>query len=302
MEAVNLDVQTYENDPRTEELFNRGCAWQLRTKAWGARKKLPKEAVMDENLANDYSTASKYLIHPRHLKPIYSVRSKAWNYLKTMSVNINIDGVVFVPMAFFSTVDQSLQNFHDLYFELVDDLVLNYEYCINEAREYLGPWFNIYQYPYDIRSRFSFQWTPFAFTPPKEGIQQLDPQMIRRTEQRFKNMMDDFCANATVSLREEFMNLLSGLVTRMDVPDAKGFVSSNITKLTTFIDKFRHLSITNDSDLERLVEETKSLISGVSGEDVRTNDSFRLAIANEMKKVQDQMYPLLQKKVRKLAI
>ena len=126
--------------------------------------------------------------------------------------------------------------------------------------------------------------------------------MIRRTEQRFKNMMDDFCANATVSLREEFMNLLSGLVTRMDVPDAKGFVSSNITKLTTFIDKFRHLNITNDSDLERLVEETKSLISGVSGEDVRTNDSFRLAIANEMKKVQDQMYPLLQKKVRKLAI
>jgi len=284
------------------DLFTKGCAYRLRTSAWGARKKFPIENITTGQESNKLFKVSRCLVHPDRINPIFSLRSQAWSFLKSRSVDINIDGVVFIPYAFYIEVEEKLQEYRTRFFDLVTDFELGYEDHINEARSYLGKWFDIKDYPYDVGNTFDFQWASFTFAPPKNGAVQLDPSQYKAAESRFNNLMDDLCTNATISLRKQFMELITGLTDRLSGSSGKGFRSSNIEKLTSFIDRFRHLNIAGDTELESLIDTTQSLISGVTSEEVRNDDMFRNAIASEMQKVQASMYPLMKKRVRKLVI
>ena len=77
---------------------------------------------------------------------------------------------------------------------------------------------------------------------------------------------------------EELGSLVSHLAERLS-GEADGkpkvFRDTAVTNLTEFLERFQRLSIGTDESLEQLVEQARSLVTGIVPEDLRQRDTLR---------------------------
>ena len=69
----------------------------------------------------------------------------------------------------------------------------------------------------------------------------------------------------------------------------KIFKSSMVSNLTDFMDNFKNRDLFEDSELGELIEQAKAIVSGLSPDDLRSDDIFRHKIAEDMKSVKEQI-------------
>jgi N-methylhydantoinase A/oxoprolinase/acetone carboxylase beta subunit len=192
-----------------------------------------------------------------------------------------------IPKDSLSQVDEQLQQFQIRFWSKVDDFEELYEVARDEARGVLKELFQEDEYPVRIRSKFNFEWRYLALgVPTRTTI--LTPAIYEREKEKFQKLMDETRELAVIALREEFSEIVTHLVERLDSNSngkGKTISSTMFNKLHQFIDDLGSKNLFGDAELTELAEQAKAAIRGVNPSGVKYSDTIRERLNNQMSNI-----------------
>lgn len=181
------------------------------------------------------------------------------------------------------------------------------------AREKLGSLYNDSDYPQSLIGLFDVAWEFPNVTPP-EYLRMLNPKLYEAERQRIVARFDEAVTLAEQAFIGEFEQLVSHLAERLtgtnDDGKPKAFKDSTITNLRDFFEKFSHMSIKSNDQLETLVDQAKALVSGVdpatirpeAGEVTAAQQVLRDHIAQNVGQIAEQLGSMMVNKPRRRII
>ena len=140
-----------------------------------------------------------------------------------------------------------------------------------------------YQYD-DVRDLFSMGWQYLMVTSPT-NMESINNERFKQENRKMQERWSEALDEARLLLRETCLNLVQHLRTSLEV-DAYGapkrLATSTVMNLQQFFENFNLRDITNDAELNELVERGRSLINGIDAESLRTMDGLRARIRHEL--------------------
>ena len=267
---------------------------------FGVRKSLSPEqkaqAAESFGAEGPYLSAAKKLLDTAHpaFQAVNSVRSQAVSYWKGMSLPYPEPGVRLVRQDEVERFDRQMQVFRRELDGAVQTLDTHFEQLKAAARERLGRLFNAADYPPGLQGLFAVEWDYPSVDPP-EYLLRLNPHLYQQERQRIVSRFDEAVRLAEEAFTAEFGRLVSHLTERLTSGpggERKVFRDTAVTNLREFFDRFRHLNVRSNADLDRLVETAQRSLAGVDPQAVRDDASLRQHVSAQLSGVQatlDQM-------------
>jgi len=272
------------------DIFKKACLIQLTSSVWQCSRVL-NQKVMAEKIGQDnkFLVGRKYLIEPTLLGPVKTAVQQARKTVQRHSLPFPITSIYLVPKEALTEIDERLQYFKERFWQKVQDFEGLYGSAKEEAAAVLGSdLFNEADYPTDILSKFKLDWRYFELsTPAKSRI--LSPEIYEREKEKFASLMEETREMAMIALRNEFSNVVSNLVERLTNNDGKPKMVSNamFNKLNEFLNDFSTRNIFEDEELVGIIEQAKSVVSGVSPYGLKYNDVLQKKITKGMSEVNE---------------
>jgi hypothetical protein len=274
-----------------KDIFKKACLLQVSTSVWQCSKVL-NQSVLAERTGREVEDMTwlrgrKYLINTELLGPVKTAVQQTFNMIRKASLPFPITGISMIPKDSLSQVDEQLQRFQTRFWSKVDDFEELYEVARDEARGVLKELFDESEYPSRIRSKFNFEWRYLALgVPTRTTI--LTPAIYEREKEKFQKLMDETRELAVTALREEFSEIVTHLVERLDSnSNGRGKTISNnmFNKLNQFIDDLGSKNLFGDAELTELAEQAKAAIRGVNPSGVKYSDTIRERVSNQMENI-----------------
>lgn len=273
----------------------------------GSRKTLTQEqksqAADTFGAERAYLSAGKKLLDTSHpsFKAVTAVRSRVIAFWKGISLPYPESGIRLIrqdDISAFSVQMTALKA--DL-----DDAVIHLDDCYDElkgaARCRLGSLYNAGDYPATLRGWFDVSYD-FPSVEPPEYLRQLSPQLYQQEAARVSARFDEAVQLAEQAFTEELSKLVSHLTERLSGADdgkPKIFRDSVVENLREFFDRFRHLNIRSDVQLDDLVGQAQRVIRGVEPQQLRDNQAVRQEVATQLSSVQSVLDGLLVDRPRR---
>jgi len=288
-----------------KEIFKRACLIQLSSSVWQSSRVLNQKVLTQKiGQENEWLRGRKFLINPELLGPVKTAVQQARKTVQKYALPFPITSIYLVPKESLAAIDERLQYFKDRFWNKASDFEALYGAAKEEAESVLGQdLFNEADYPADIMTKFKFDWRYFELsTPGKSKI--LSPEVYQREKEKFTSLMEETRELAMTALREEFSGVVTNLVDRLTNNNGKPKVISNamFNKLHEFLDDFSTRNIFDDEELAELIEQAKSVTTGVSPYGLKYNDVMRKKITNDMsdlsKAIGDAIEDMPRRKLR----
>lgn len=279
-----------------ESYFNKGCLIKLEVSCWSGRAKIPSAQLLNGGNHDDvdpaFVGAHKRLVDGDALKAVEQLRNEARSWLYSQSLPFPIEGACFVPTSLISKIDDQLVAYERRFEALADAFAADYAAIREGARAKLGSLYSESDYPKDVRRRFGFSWS-FITLAPAGNMQLLSPELVKREERKFQQLMQQAQADAVGALRTRFAELVDHVVDRL-TGDREGgkpkvFRDSLVTNIKDFLGVFQHLNVADDGALKALVERVESFTSGVDAGALREDGALRAHVATKMAEVQTSL-------------
>ncbi len=286
-----------------ENIFEKGCLVQLSSSVWQAKRKIKPDQLAGTSVSPEWLSATKKLVDPDSLKPISKVVNAARSYLARVSLPFPIQGMVFVPKEMISKVDGNLNHHKTDFDQEVEGFTEKYERLREVATMYLGELFNEFDYPPDIRRKFSFVWRFVILDLPNGNTRLLAPEVYEREKCKFIQTMEEARELAIQSLREEFSEMVQRITERFaSGPDGKTKIFKNATvhNFYEFFQTFKDRNIFRDDQLAELVERAQGILGNQSADTIRVNDNLKDRIKEGMQTVETAMSEILSMPRRKI--
>jgi len=188
--------------------------------------------------------------------------------------------------------------------EAVDRLDECYAELKEAARDRLGSLFNEGDYPESLRGLFGVEYD-FPSVDPPDYLRQLNPELYRQECRRVTARFDEAVQLAEQAFTDELANLVSHLCERLSGSDdgkSKIFRDSAVSNLTEFFERFRHLNIGGNEQLDGLVNQVQGIVRGVKPQQLRDQQSLRQHVATELSAVTSVLDGLLVDRPRRRII
>lgn len=140
---------------------------------------------------------------------------------------------------------------------------------------------------------------------PPSYLMRLYPDVYAQEQERVAQRFEEAVRLAEQAFVAEFAKLISHLTERLG-SEADGqrriFRDSVVTNFSEFFERFRHLNVCSNGDLDQLVQQAQNLVSGVTPHDLRDDAGLRQHIAATMTQVQTQLDELMVDRPRQQII
>jgi hypothetical protein len=253
----------------------------------GNRRKVPSNMVTVD-ADNESISVGKELLDCPELGAITTLDGKirTWIYVRSLPSGVLKEGVYRLPLSLVDEVDRELKNFQQQRMELIDQFIQVYPQKADEARTRLRVLYDPSDYPpaEQIRGAFDLQWRYLSLDIPNTISNVLIQQEREKAAKDVAAEMDEI----RLALRESFADLISHAANSLTVgPDNKPkiFRDSLVNNLEQFFHYFDQKNIVNDEDLAALVKQARSIMQGVSPDDLRENISLRKDIQQAMNSI-----------------
>jgi len=286
-----------------EKVFKKACLIQLNASVWMGSKMLDQSHMSKVAQNSEWLRGRKFLINPELLGPLHTSSHQSRDLVKRYSLPFPITGLYLIPKEALTYVDERLKYQKEKYEEKVDAFVACYDLARDEAKRHLGELFNEADYPMDIRSKFRFDWRFLALDVPTKGSV-LSPEVYEREKQKFESMKNEARDLAAITLREEFADIVNGLVDKLGSNNGqpRTVKSSMFNKLHEFVNDLATKNIFDDKKLMELAKTAKDTISGISPYGLNYNDQMKNKIRTSMKvlndAINDSIEELPKRKIR----
>jgi uncharacterized coiled-coil protein SlyX len=273
----------------------------------GVRKTLSAEqksqAADTFGAERTYLSAGKKLLDTSHpaFKAVTSVRTQILAYWRNVSLPFPEPGIRLIRQDMIEEFSQQLTKFRQELEESVRQLESHYDELKTAARRRLGSLYNATDYPATLRGWFDVSWD-FPSVEPPSYLQQLAPQVYEREAARVASRFDKAVQLAEQAFTEEIAKLISHLTERLSGSEdgkPKIFRDSAVENLREFFERFRHLNVRSSEQLDALVDNARSIVSGVQPQQLRDDASLRQNIATQLSTVQATLDGLLVDKPRR---
>ena len=268
---------------------------------WGNRRVADKgqiESGADKSMLH----LTKHLIDSKEYKAIgtFLYDTKSWIISRSVPSFFR-DGCYLFRQDMVQRVEEYLKTRQQALSEVIQGLLNVYGVQIEEARGRLAGQFDASDYPdiEELKNMFywSSQWV--SFNVP-EGL----PENVKQAEiTKMQNMWDEAALSITSALREGFSSLISHAIDKLK-PDADGkvkiFRDTLVTNILDFLETFNMRNVTNDVELQQLVEKARVVIAGIENtQDLRDNEGLREIVRGQFGEIEKQLDTMVVKRVKR---
>ena len=273
----------------------------------GSRKTLTQEqksqAADAFGAERAYLSAGKKLLDTSHpaFKAVTAVRTRVIAFWKGISLPYPESGIRLIRQDDISSFTVQMTSLKAELDEAVIQLDARYEELKSAARRRLGSLYNSCDYPATLRGWFDVSYD-FPSVEPPEYLRQLSPQLFQQEADRVAARFDEAVQLAEQAFTEELSKLVSHLTERLSGSDdgkPKVFRDSAVENLREFFDRFRHLNIRSDQQLDDLVAQAQRVVRGVEPQQLRDNQALRQQVASQLSGVQSVLDGLLVDRPRR---
>ena len=251
----------------------------------------------------DYVSAAKKLLDTKHpaFTAVTAVRGRIVAFWKGLSLPHPEVGVRLIRQDDIATFDSQMTMLKSDLAEAVQKLDDQYAELRGNARRQLGDLYDAADYPESLRNLFDVVWDFPSFEPP-DYLRQLNPELYERECLRVRARFDEAVRLAEEGFTNELAKLVSHLAERLagnEDGKPKVFRDSAVENLTEFFERFRHLSIGSDEQLDQLVVQAQQIVRGVEPQTLRDNQPLRQHVATELSAVQSVLDGMLVDRPRR---
>jgi hypothetical protein len=274
---------------------------------FGVRKTLTAEqkaqAADTFGAEGEFLSAGKKLLDTRHpaFKAVTAVRGRILSVWKGMSLPYPEPGIRLIRQDDIGTFDVQMTTLKADLDEAVEKLDEHYGELRSAARQRLGRLFNPADYPVSLRGLFAASWD-FPSIEPPSYLQQLSPQLYEQECQRVQARFDEAVHLAEQAFTDELAKLVSHLTERLSGQEdgkPKVFRDSAVENLAEFFERFQHLNVRSNEQLDGLVAQAQRTIRGVEPQELRNSANLRQHVATQLAGVQATLDGMLVDRPRR---
>lgn len=281
------------------KLLENSAVFSITLKAWRNVRKADKGEIQTDT-DKKYLKLSKMLIDSPEYEAVTAYQSKIRAWIEARSVpSFFKKGLCLFKLDMIETVDEYLRGALEEQKTLIENFLAVYPEQKTVAASRLNGQYRDTDYPSieDMRSRFNITWNWM-----KLGIPENLPQQIFEAEKaKAEQMWNDAADQITMTLREAFKKLIDHAVDKLSVDPGgkkKIFRDTFLPNIQEFIETFNMRNLTNDSDLQALVEKAKSVLSNV-GDDtqvLRDDKGLREFTAKKFEEIKGTLDSMITEK------
>ncbi|QOV92479.1 hypothetical protein IPV69_19645 [Humisphaera borealis] len=290
------------SDPAAAQRLRRSFAAVRVAFTWfGVRKSLSAEqkaqAAEHFGAEGQYLSAAKKLLDTKHeaFQQVTALRSQIVSYWKAVTLPYPDPGIRLIRQDDIEAFNTRLTQFRSELDAAVANLDDHFGQLRSAAADRLGRLYNPADYPPTLRGLFAVDFD-FPSVDAPEYLARLNPELYQQERRRISERFDEAVRLAEEAFVGEFSKLVSHLVERLTAgPDGerKVFRDSAVNNLREFFDRFKHLNVRSNADLDRLVETASQTLSGVDPHIVRNSNSLRQQVTTQLSAVQSVLDGML---------
>ncbi len=310
MTTITVTDIPLETGTPAQRLRRHAAAVRLHFTWWGVHRTLTNQ--QKEEVGATYSadarflTAGKKLVDTRHeaFRKLTSIRNRASSYWRGLTLPYTEPGVRLIRQSDIEVFVHTLEGFKDELIQAEADLNAVYDQIKNDARRRLGRLYNPSDYPPEIRNLFNLEWD-FPSVEPPSYLMRIAPELYQQEQERVTRRFEEAVQLAEQAFLAEFAKLVSHLTDRLSCSqdgERRIFRDSAITNLVEFFERFKHLNLKSNEELDQLVEQAQQLVQGISPQELRDDNQLRSQIATDMVQVQNQLDTLIVERPRRQII
>ncbi len=274
----------------------------------GTRKTLTHEQTSQAadtfGAEEDFFSAHKKLLDTSHsaFKAVTSVRTRTIAYWKGMTLPFPEPAVRLIRQDDIGVFSVQLTSFQAELAEAVAELGQHYQELKHAARQRLGRLFNAADYPEELTGLFAVSFD-FPSVEPPEYLRRLSPQLYAQESARVAARFEEAVRLTEDAFIEELSKLVSHLTERLSGREdgkPKIFRDSAIENLQAFFDRFRHLNVRSNQQLDDLVNQVRQMTQGVQPQSLRESSTLRQQVATQLSGVQAVLDGLLVDRPRRV--
>lgn len=293
-------------DP-AEQLRTEMLALRLSFTWFGTRKSLSAEqkAVAAESFGaeGDYLSAGKKLINTKHpkFKAVTSLKNQAVAYFRGMSLPYPEPGLRLIKQSDLGAITSQLTTLKQHLDPATQQLDDYYDELKAAAQERLGDLYSEADYPDSLQGLFDMTWE-FPSVEPPDYLRRLSPDLYDQECRRVQARFDEAVQLAEAAFMDELGKLVEHISERLSGQvdgKPKVFRDTVISNLTEFFERFRHLNVRSNRQLDELVSRAQQVVHGVEPQQLRDNQALRQQVATELSGVQSALDGLLVDRPRR---
>jgi hypothetical protein len=260
---------------------------------FGVRKSLSAEqraeAAETFGAEGPFLSAGKKLIDTKHkaYRQVTGIRTEIRKFWQSCTLPFPEPGVRLIKEGYIPLFDAKLRQYRDEMRDAVRDLDERYHELRQRARERLGRLYNSDDYPRSLEGLFHVDWEFPAVEAP-DYLRELNPELYEAERARVIGRFEEAVRLAEDAFLTEFTKLVGHLTDRLSGDESgqpKTFRDSAVGNLVEFFDRFRHLSVRSNEQLDSLVEQVQGIVRGVTPEEIRGSDNLRRSMATNLSAV-----------------
>lgn len=212
-------------------------------------------------------------------------------------------GMYLVPIGLLDELQTIVSNARVELNTLVTYFCQVYPRCIEQDRTILQEAFNQLDYPAidDVQNHFSIE-THYMIWDLPSTLSSVSESLMEKERMRAKKKMADIVSDINTTLREALQELVAHLADRL-TPNhdgsSKRLYNSAVKNLLDFLSHFEHRNLGNDQDLASIVDQAKSLLSGISRTTLRDSKHTSLTVQQGLSTIKTQLDQLIQQPGRR---
>lgn len=261
----------------------------------GSSKSLSKDEFEAGVKDKAWASASKVLFWNKALNAIWNLDVAMDARLKTYCLPSPFKrGIYLLPVSLVPTVDQLLVEHSAARQSLVqNEFRKSYEPSILEAKEALGPRFNPADYLTleEAVQKFSYNWSYKQFGV-SEALKEISTEMFKREQEKAAAQWVEIDGAIRSLLRASMKELVDHMVERL-TPNEDGkkkiFKKNSLQNIQDFLSTFSARDLTNDAELQKVVEQVRKLTEGLPADQVRTDEALRDSLQKGFSDIKQQM-------------
>ena len=210
----------------------------------------------------DSINASKklYNLSLQPIKEINALKTQIKLFVEANTLPYVEPGVRLLNRDSLQEFNERMQELQGMLHELAATVQQWREPILQDAMTRLNKAYNPANYPQDLSTLFSVEWS-FPSVEPPSYLEKLCPALYEQEKQRVQARFDEAVNLAEQAFLHELQQLVNTLHERLTPgPDGKRKIitESAVQNLTDFFTKFQKLNLTNNQELETLVAEAKA--------------------------------------------
>ena len=283
------------------DLKKKAACLRINFGTFGNSKKVSMSQIDLKDSAGEVDTtvkktrlrASKKLLESPELEAVKSFDFQIKKYIGTFSLPYDI-GAVMVPFIMVQELDGKLKEFAVQRLALIEKFKDAYVKRCQEASVDLGTAYRSTDYtPLDeVHKEFTFKWR-WVSVGVAEYLEEIAPEVWESAKAQAAADMAQVTQEMQMVLREAILGLVERMSERLKFDEKTGkplvFQESMVTNMIEFLNNFNIRNITDDKDLQKVVEQCKTLLKGVDADKLRKRPSIRTTIQKQMEKIAKQM-------------